>query len=60
MYAVIRAGGKQYRVTEGQQLDVERLGATVVARRAGWTTLRDPTGALYCVTDRDPRSGLGR
>jgi hypothetical protein len=38
----------------------ERLGATVVARHAGWTTLRDPAGALYCVTDRDPRSGLGR
>ncbi len=38
----------------------ERLGATVVARHSGWTTLRDPAGALYCVTDRDPRSGLGR
>ena len=25
MYAVIRTGGKQYRVTEGQQLQVERL-----------------------------------
>ncbi len=28
MYAVISTGGKQYRVTEGQQLDVERLSAT--------------------------------
>ncbi len=27
MYAVISTGGKQYRVTEGQRLDVERLGA---------------------------------
>ena len=37
------------------------LGASVVADHGGgWTTLRDPTGALYCVTDRDPRSGLGR
>jgi large subunit ribosomal protein L21 len=27
MYAVIRTGGKQYRVEQGQQLDVERLGA---------------------------------
>ncbi len=27
MYAVIRTGGKQYRVEEGQQLEVERLGA---------------------------------
>ena len=25
MYAVIKTGGKQYRVEEGQQLDVERL-----------------------------------
>ena len=32
MYAVITTGGKQYRVTEGQQLDVERLGATEGAR----------------------------
>lgn len=27
MYAVIRTGGKQYRVAEGERLDVERLGA---------------------------------
>lgn len=27
MYAVIKTGGKQYRVAEGQQLDVERTGA---------------------------------
>jgi len=27
MYAVIKTGGKQYRVTEGQRLDVELLGA---------------------------------
>lgn len=26
MYAVIKTGGKQYRVAEGQRLDVERLG----------------------------------
>jgi large subunit ribosomal protein L21 len=26
MYAVISTGGKQYRVEQGQQLDVERLG----------------------------------
>jgi large subunit ribosomal protein L21 len=26
MYAVISTGGKQYRVTEGQRLDVEQLG----------------------------------
>ncbi len=28
MYAVVATGGKQYRVTEGQQLRVERLGDT--------------------------------
>ena len=27
MYAVIKTGGKQYTVREGEQLDVERLGA---------------------------------
>ena len=27
MYAVIKTGGKQYRVSEGQRLDVERLSA---------------------------------
>jgi large subunit ribosomal protein L21 len=25
MYAVVRTGGKQYRVTEGQRLDIERV-----------------------------------
>jgi large subunit ribosomal protein L21 len=28
MYAVIATGGKQYRVTQGERLDVERLGST--------------------------------
>ena len=28
MYAVIKTGGKQYRVSEGQELQVERLGVT--------------------------------
>jgi large subunit ribosomal protein L21 len=27
MYAVIKTGGKQYRVAEGQRIDVERVGA---------------------------------
>jgi large subunit ribosomal protein L21 len=27
MYAVVRTGGKQYRVEQGQRLEVERLGA---------------------------------
>ena len=29
MYAVIKSGGKQYKVTQGQRLDVELLGAEV-------------------------------
>jgi large subunit ribosomal protein L21 len=28
MYAVIKTGGKQYRVAEGEQLQVEKLGVT--------------------------------
>jgi predicted enzyme related to lactoylglutathione lyase len=32
----------------------ERLGAQVVRRTEGWTTLRDPVGLLYCVTRRVP------
>jgi len=28
MYAVIKTGGKQYRVTEGQELQVEKLGVS--------------------------------
>lgn len=31
-----------------------RLGAEHVDRGRGWTVLRDPAGALYCVTDRHP------
>ncbi|GAB4069864.1 hypothetical protein GCM10028777_33220 [Angustibacter speluncae] len=37
--------------------EVERhlgLGAEHVVRGRGWTVLRDPAGALYCVTDRHP------
>jgi len=29
MYAVVKTGGKQYRVEQGQRLDVERLGDDV-------------------------------
>ncbi len=31
MYAVIRTGGKQYKVTEGQRLDVEKVTGTEVS-----------------------------
>lgn len=40
-------------------VDVERrrhesLGATTVRIAEHWTTLRDPAGLRYCITDRDP------
>ena len=38
----------------------EALGATVVRRTEGWVTLRDPAGLEYCVTRRDPGTGLRR
>ena len=34
------------------------LGASVVGHGARWTTLRDPAGLPYCLTDRDPATGL--
>lgn len=34
------------------------LGARVEATRQRWTVLRDPAGATYCITDRDPYTGL--
>ncbi len=42
MYAVIKTGGKQYRVAEGEQLDVELLGQddgeVVPDARCCWST----------------------
>ncbi len=35
-----------------------RLGATVVRERPNWTTLADPAGLPYCLTRRDPATGL--
>ncbi|WP_460069379.1 VOC family protein [Streptomyces sp. YKOK-I1] len=35
----------------------ERLGASLVAPAPHWTVMRDPAGALYCLTGRDPRTG---
>lgn len=34
------------------------LGARVEATRARWTVLRDPAGTAYCITDRDPYTGV--
>lgn len=36
----------------------EELGATVVGRHERWTVLTDPLGRAYCLTDRDPETGL--
>jgi hypothetical protein len=33
------------------------LGARLVARRDHWTVLTAPGGQVYCLTDRDPRTG---
>ncbi|MFI5872623.1 VOC family protein [Streptomyces sp. NPDC051445] len=35
----------------------EGLGARLVDRRPHWTVMRDPTGALYCLTGRDAETG---
>jgi len=34
------------------------LGATVAGHGPRWTVLHDPTGLAYCVTDRNPTTGL--
>jgi hypothetical protein len=36
----------------------EELGATVTATMANWTTLQDPAGLAYCITRRDPETGI--
>lgn len=35
-----------------------QLGARVQSTHQRWTVLRDPAGAPYCITDRDPYTGL--
>lgn len=35
----------------------EQLGAVFVAEGMVWTTMRDPAGMLYCLTQRDPETG---
>ncbi len=37
-----------------------RAGAEVVSVHGQWTVLRDPVGRIYCLTDRDPATGLPR
>jgi hypothetical protein len=36
----------------------EQWGATVVVTHERWTTMRDPSGFPFCVTERSPDSGL--
>jgi len=36
----------------------EALGARVLATHDRWTVLADPSGSSYCLTDRDPATGL--
>jgi len=38
----------------------EQLGAQAVQRTPEWTVMRDPTGWIYCITDRDPETGMSR
>jgi predicted enzyme related to lactoylglutathione lyase len=38
--------------------DHEALGASVTERFDYWTVMTDPSGHPYCVTSRDPRTGL--
>lgn len=35
-----------------------RLGATIQQENELWTVLTDPVGAAYCLTDRDPETGM--
>lgn len=47
--------------TDDRRAEVERhvaLGATVEATHDLWTVLRDPVGTAYCITDRDPGTGM--
>jgi hypothetical protein len=47
--------------TSDRQAETARhveCGARVLDRRQEWTVLADPNGRRYCVTDRDPTSGL--
>lgn len=36
----------------------QALGAEVLAVHERWTVLREPSGAAYCLTDRDPVTGV--
>jgi large subunit ribosomal protein L21 len=65
MYAVIRTGGKQYKVTQGERLDVEKLtGETVTFTPLmlvdGDTVLAGPAAAGASVTANVVGEGRGK
>jgi len=49
------AGGDKLEAVVERHLD---LGARALRRTPHWVTLRDPVGREYCVTRREPRTGL--
>jgi predicted enzyme related to lactoylglutathione lyase len=49
------AGGDQLEAVVERHL---HLGARAVRSASDWVTLRDPVGREYCVTRRDPKTGL--
>lgn len=65
MYAVIRTGGKQYKVTEGQRLDVEKLTGEEVTFTPlmlvnGDTVVAGPAAAGGSVAARVVGDGRGK
>ena len=65
MYAVIRTGGKQYKVTEGERLDVEKLTGESVTFTPlmlvdGETVLAGPAAAGASVTANIVGEGRGK
>lgn len=47
--------------TDDRAAEVERhvaLGASVDTDHGHWTVMRDPVGSSYCLTDRDPGTGV--
>ena len=65
MYAVIRTGGKQYKVTEGQRLDVEKVSEQEVSFVPlmlvdGDTVLAGPAAAGASVAARVVGEGRGK
>ena len=56
-----RTGAHLDLATTDRAAETERhvaLGAVVVASYPLWTVLRDPAGLAYCLTDRDPETGV--